>query len=257
MNPLLVLVPTIQEQIQRAIARNEADKLEGLLISNHSLCPPNHWWTNLELSQTWLTYAVKKGFEDCVAVLMHYGADPFFRCMGNRQRNAIDMAWYHHEQEYLTQFLLSLLCVERVIKPPNKQKTPDCLNYIGEDVNAPLKPWIYYQGEGPYAGCENTTCLHYAVDWQLPYCVDWLLTRRGADVNIKDTKGHTPLYCLMKKFDVYFELASEHGDRKRLNVWQGIAYTLIQHGADTSSDESANTAFPNARRFMLWNGMIA
>ena len=61
----------------------------------------------------------------------------------------------------------------------------------------------------------------------------------------------------MKKIDDYFEDASKSGDRKRLNVWQGIAYTLIQHGADTSSDESANTAFPNARRFMLWNGMIA
>ena len=58
----------------------------------------------------------------------------------------------------------------------------------------------------------------------------------------------------MKISDSYYQSCAESGDRKDLTVWQGIAYTLIQHGAESmekSSNAFPNAWIPNARRFML------
>ena len=246
MNDLAV----IKADIKEAIRRNNATNLDAILCSTPLLCPPNHWWSEHDHTHTWLTKAVERYHEECIAVLMHHGADPFFQCTNNQNKNAIDIAWRFKTREYQTQFLLSLLCVRREEKPPEKRLNPDFLNYIGEDVNVPLKANIF---DWDGTGLGDTTALHYAVNHHLPFCVDWLL-ERGANVNIRDKEGHTPLYCLIEKFEFYHENYLEDDDETPLIVWQGIAYTLIHHGAEIEWD--AYSAFPKARQFILENGLL-
>ena len=240
----------VKADIKEAIRRNNAIRLDVILYCNPLLCPPNHWWLEHDHTHTWLTTAVRKNHKDCIAVLMHHGADPFFRCTNNQNKNAIDIAWRFKTSPYQTQFLLSLLCVRREEKQREKRLKPVFLNYIGEDVNVPLKAKISVQ-KG--TSLEDTTALHYAVNHHLAFCVDWLL-ERGANVNIRDKEGHTPLYYLMEKFEFYHKDYSEHENKTALIVWKGIAYTLIHHETKIMWDEYS--AFPEARKFILDNGLL-
>ena len=199
----------LEHIVQQKDAGYVSMQIDALQPEDINVLIPQEDGSSMYLSKSLLMGPIMNCDFEMIAVLLLHGANPFAPMKtfisgrsGDKEietRSALEQCVIHaHDIPSSFVFLLRLMDLRRPDVPLDQKPCfnirpgylevvvqPNSWNYLGRYVNAPLTATNFDDDE--YRA--SRTALMYACEYNLPWCVKWLLEARKADPALHDVLG--------------------------------------------------------------------